>query len=74
VTEFLDAPTARKVSRKHALVLRSRATQKFCLRPLAGNTGTQIEGDMVPPLSDYPLKSGVRLILGGAVRMKFEVT
>jgi hypothetical protein len=74
VTEFLDPPTARKVSRKHALVLRSRATQKFVLRPLAGNTGTQIEGDMVPALSDYPLTPGMRVILGGAVRMKFEIT
>jgi len=43
VTEFLDQASARKVSRQHALVLRSRASKTFSLRPLAGNTGTQIE-------------------------------
>jgi len=74
VTEFLDQASARKVSRQHALVLRSRASKTFSLRPLAGNTGTQIEADMVPPLEDHPLASGTRLILGGAVRMKFEIT
>ena len=70
----MDADTARKVSRKHALVLHSRATKSYTLRPLAGNTGTQIEADMVPPLQDFPLKPGRRFILGGVVRFKFEVT
>jgi hypothetical protein len=74
VTEYLDQASARKVSRQHALVLRSRASKTFSLRPLAGNTGTQIEADMVPPLEDHPLASGTRLILGGTVRLKFEVT
>ena len=72
VTQWLDPAIARKVSRKHALILRSRQANSFSIRPLAGNTGTQIEGDMVPPLADYPLKPGTRLILGGTVRMKFE--
>ena len=74
VTQWLDAAAARKVSRKHALVLRSRQSGGFSVRPLAGNTGTQIEADMVPALADYPLKPGTRLILGGAVRLKFEIT
>jgi hypothetical protein len=74
VSECLDETTARKVSRKHAVLLHSRADDRFILRPLAGNTGTQIEGDMVEALQDYRLESGTRLILGGTVRFKFEVT
>ena len=34
VGDWLDAASARKVSREHALVLRSRATGTFALRPL----------------------------------------
>ena len=52
----------------------SRATGGFCLRPLTGNTGTQIDLEMVPAQQDYPLVNGTRLILGGTVRFKFEVT
>ena len=74
VTEWLDAGSARKVSRQHALILRSRTGGDFVIRPLAGNTGTQIEADMVPPLHDYPLKPGTRVILGGAVRFKFDIS
>ena len=37
-------------------------------------TGTQVDADMVPALLDYPLAPGTRLILGGAVRFKFEIT
>lgn len=74
VTEWVDPQTARKVSRKHALVLRWRSTNSFTLRPLAGNTGTQLDADMVLPLADYPLEPGRRIILGGAVRFKFEIT
>jgi FHA domain-containing protein len=74
VMQWLEPAAARKVSRKHALILRSRQTNAFSIRPLAGNTGTQIEADMVPPLADYPLRPGTRLILGGAVRLKFEIT
>ena len=73
VTHWLDAAAARKVSRQHALVLRSRTGGGFTVRPLAGNTGTQIEADMVPALHDYPLKPGTRVILGGAVRFKFDI-
>jgi hypothetical protein len=70
----VDAATARKVSRRHALVLHSRADDTFRLRPLGGNTGTQIEADMVVPLVDYPLTPGTRFVLGGGVRFKFEIT
>ena len=57
----------------HALVLHLRQSDTFTLRPLAGNTGTQIEADLVPPQQDYPLRPGTRLVLGGTVRFKFEV-
>lgn len=73
LAEWFDLATIRKISRQHALVLRSRATQSFTLRPLLSNTGTQIEGDMVAPQQDYPLKPGQRIILGGIVRLKFEI-
>jgi hypothetical protein len=71
--EWLDRAFVRTISRQHALVLRSRASDVFSLRPLAGNTGTQLEADMLLPLKDYPLKPGHRVILGGSVRMKFEI-
>lgn len=74
VTECLEAASARKVSRRHALVLRLRATGALVLRPLAGNTGTQLDADMVMPLADYPLEPGRRIILGGVVRFKYEVS
>ncbi len=74
VTQWLDPSIARKVSRQHALILRSRSGGGFLIRPLAGNTGTQLESDMVPPLQDYPLQPGMRIILGGAVRFKFEMS
>jgi hypothetical protein len=71
--EWLDPATARKISRQHALVLRSRANGSFSLRPLAGNTGTQLETEMVLPMHDYVLTPGQRLILGGVARLKFEI-
>jgi hypothetical protein len=74
VDACVDAATARRVSRRHALVLHSRADDTFRLRPLGGNTGTQIEADMVMPLIDYPLTPGTRFVLGGGVRFKFEIT
>jgi hypothetical protein len=70
---WFDRPTIRKISRQHALILRTRATGTFALRPLAGNTGTQLETQMVQPLQDYPLTPGQRIILGGVIRLKFEV-
>jgi hypothetical protein len=73
VDSCVEPATARKVSRRHALVLHSRATDTFSLRPLGGNTGTQIEADMVPALVDYPLVAGTRFVLAGAVRFKFEI-
>jgi hypothetical protein len=72
--EWLDAATTRKISRQHALVLRSRASGSYSLRPLAGNTGTQLEAEMVLPMQDYVLQPGQRLILGGVARFKFEIT
>ena len=72
--EWLDAASARRISRQHALVLRSRATGSVTIRPLEGNTGTQIETEMVLPMNDYPLMPGQRLILGGVARFKFEIT
>jgi hypothetical protein len=71
--EWLDAAITRKVSRQHALVLRQRTQGTFSLRPLTGNTGTQLETEMVLPLHDYPLQPGHRVILGGVVRLKFEI-
>lgn len=70
--ELLDSAISRKISRKHAMLLRSRDKQAYVLRPLAGNTGTQIEKDLATELQDYPLSSGTRIILGGTVRLKFE--
>ncbi|MBI2805768.1 MAG: FHA domain-containing protein [Planctomycetes bacterium] len=72
--QWFDRPTIRKISRRHALVLRTRQTGAFALRPLAGNTGTQFEKDLVQPLQDYPLAHGTRIILGGVIRLKFEIT
>ncbi len=71
VSRLFDAETARKVSRKHCLVLRSRETQTYVLRPLAHNTGTQVGNELAEELTDYPLTDGTRIVLGGVVRMKF---
>jgi FHA domain len=71
--EWFDRATIRRISRQHALILRTRATSTFVLRPLVGNTGTQLEAQMVQPQQDYPLKPGQRIILGGVIRLKFEV-
>lgn len=73
VEEWLDSVNARKVSRQHALILRSRASGEVKLRPLPGNTGTQVETEMVLPLEDCPLAPGARIILGGAARFRFEI-
>ncbi len=73
VSEFVDEATARRVSRKHALVLHARASDSYLLRPLPGNTGTQVEKELVAGGQDVPLTPGTRLVLGGAVRLKFEV-
>jgi hypothetical protein len=70
---WLDRFITRKISRQHALILRNRAKGAYTLRPLAGNTGTQLETEMVLPLHDYALEAGQRIILGGAVRLKFEM-
>jgi hypothetical protein len=73
VSEHVDEATARKVSRKHALILRSRSSDSFTLRPLPGNTGTQVEKQMLTGTDEMPLAPGTRVILGGEVRFKFEV-
>ena len=64
---------ARKVSRKHALVIRSRETGKIALRPLAKNTGTQVEQEICADKTDYALSDGSRILLGRTIRMKLEV-
>ncbi len=71
--EWFDRSVIRRISRQHALILRTRATGAFALRPLAGNTGTQLEADMLTPLQDYPLRPGHRIVLGGVIRLKFEI-
>jgi hypothetical protein len=73
VDTVAEPAAARKVSRRHTLILHSRADDRYVLRSLPGNTGTQVEVDMVPAMADYPLTPGTRIILGGAVRFKFEV-
>jgi hypothetical protein len=70
---WFDRATIRKISRQHALILRTRASASFALRPLLGNTGTQLETQMVQPQQDYPLRPGHRIILGGVIRLKFEI-
>ncbi len=70
--DWFDRSITRKISRQHAVILRSRASKTFSLRPLTGNTGTQLEGDMVAAQHDYLLKPGSRIILGGVIRLKFE--
>jgi len=73
VEALVEPGQARRVSRRHALLLRQRETGAFTLRPLPGNTGTQIDADMVAPQEDHPLAPGRRIILGGTVRFKFEI-
>jgi hypothetical protein len=72
LAELFEESVARRVSRKHAIVMRSRETQQCVLRALAGNTGTQVEKELVEPMRDCPLVDGTRVILGGTVRVKFE--
>ena len=71
--EWFDRATIRKISRQHALILRTRATGAFVLRPLVGNTGTQLETQMLEAMNDYPLRPGHRILLGGVIRLKFEI-
>jgi hypothetical protein len=71
--EWFDRAITRRISRQHAFIVRSRATQTYALRPLAGNTGTQLEANMVQPQQDYPLRPGHRIVLGGVIRLKFEI-
>ena len=71
--QWFDRGTIRKISRQHALILRNRAASTFVLRPLLGNTGTQLETQMLEPQQDYPLRPGLRIILGGVIRLKFEI-
>jgi len=72
--QWFDRATIRKISRQHALILRTRATGGFALRPLVGNTGTQLETQMLEAMNDYPLRPGHRILLGGAIRLKFEIS
>ncbi len=69
---LLDESLAKKVSRRHAEVLRARDSQTFTLRPLPGNTGTQVGKELAAPGQDYPLIDGTPIVLGGVVWLKFE--
>jgi hypothetical protein len=71
--EWFDRAITRRISRQHALILRTRASSTFVLRPLTGNTGTQLEAQMLPAMQDYPLRPGHRIILGGVIRLKFDI-
>ncbi|MBC8116315.1 MAG: FHA domain-containing protein [Candidatus Saccharimonas sp.] len=70
---LLDESLAKKVSRRHAELLRARDSQTYTLRPLPGNTGTQVGKELAAPGQDYPLTDGTPIVLGGVVWMKFEV-
>ncbi|MEJ7591769.1 MAG: FHA domain-containing protein [Planctomycetaceae bacterium] len=72
-SEILEPDMARKISRRHATILRSREDMSLVLRPTEGNTGTQVEGAIAEAGLDYPLTDGTRIILGGVARIKFEV-
>ena len=69
---LLDESLAKKVSRRHAEVLRARDSQTYTLRPLPGNTGTQVGKELALPGQDYLLTDGTPIVLGGVVWMKFE--
>lgn len=70
----LEPAMARRVSRQHVAIVHSRQDGSYALRPLPGNTGTQLEAEMLAAGQDYPLQPGSRIILGGAVRLKFELS
>ena len=69
---LVDESLSRKVSRRHAEVLRARDSQTFSLRPLPGNTGTQVGKELATPGQDYPLTDGTPIVLGGVIWLKFE--
>ena len=69
---LLDESSAKKVSRRHAELLRARDSQSFLFRPLPGNTGTQVGKELATPGQTYPLTDGIPIVLGGVVWMKFE--
>ena len=72
LSSLVDESLSRKVSRRHAEVLRARDTQTFTLRPLPGNTGTQVGKELAQPGQNYPLTDGTPIILGGVIWLKFE--
>ncbi len=72
--EWLTPEQGRKISRAHAIVLVSRADQRITLRPLKGNTGTQLERELLPADVPVTLAPGQRLVLGGVAFLKFEIT
>jgi hypothetical protein len=74
LSQHLDDSIAKRISRKHLLILRSRETGEFFVRPLFKNTGTQIERTLAEDLKDFPILPGTKLVLGGVVRLKFECT
>ncbi len=72
LASLVDESLARKVSRRHAEVLRARDSQTFSLRPLPGNTGTQVGKELATPGQNYPLTDGTPIVLGGVIWLKFE--
>ena len=72
LSALVDEAASRKISRRHAEVLRARDSHTFALRPLPGNTGTQVGKELAVPGQTYPLTDGTPIILGGVVWMKFE--
>jgi len=69
---FLDESLVKKISRRHAEVLHARDSRTYILRPLPGNTGTQVGKELASPGQDYPLTDGTPIVLGGVVWIKFE--
>lgn len=69
---LVDESLSRKVSRRHAEVLRARDTQTFSLLAFPGNTGTQVGKELAHPGQSYPLTEGTPIVLGGVIWLKFE--
>ena len=69
---LVEESLSRRVSRRHAEVLRARNTQTLSLRPLPGNTGTHVGKELATPGQTYPLVDGTPIVLGGVIWMKFE--
>jgi hypothetical protein len=74
LAEWLSPQEARRISREHAVVLHSRSNKQFTLRAVKGSVGTQLEAEMLDWDKPQSLLPGMRIILGGVARLKFEMT